>query len=487
MQLWPSPYRVPVRSPVVADLLLASNRGPVSYAPGPDGALVPRPGGGGLVAALASPSTDPGALWVCAAMGDGDRLAVGSGLADLPGVLVLDVDAATYASAYDRVANSLLWPVAHLLCATSSTPVHDAASGRDWDGYVRYCGAFADALARHASPGAAVLVQDYHLALVPAMLRDRRPDLRTSHFSHTPWAPPEYFQVLPDAVAGQLLRGMLGADALGFLSRRWADAFGRCCAAVLGAAYDGRAVVLDGRTVPLGVHPLGVDGEALRARGHRPDVEEHLVRLRGLVGDRRALVRVDRAEPSKNIVRGLLAYRELLRTRPQWRGRVVHLALAYPSRTGLADYRDYTADVQRLAAEVEEEFGRPDWRPVLLEVEDDRARALAALRLADVLLVNPVRDGMNLVAKEGPVLSDHGVALVLSREAGAADELGEDALVVNPYDVGQTAAALHEALSMPDAERAARSARLAARCAALPPGAWLEAQRAALTPALRPC
>jgi trehalose 6-phosphate synthase len=204
--------------------------------------------------------------------------------------------------------------------------------------------------------------------------------------------------------------------------------------------------------------------------------------LREQVGGtgRKTIVRVDRTELSKNIVRGLLAYRELLNTRPQWRERVVHVAFAYPSRQDLAVYREYTAEVQRLADDINEAYGTPDWTPVLLHVHDDFARSLGAYRLADVALVNPIRDGMNLVAKEVPVVSDQGCALVLSREAGAYEELGADAIVVNPYDVSATAAALHEALTMPDGERAERSKRLAAAATALPPQRWFLEQLEAL-------
>jgi trehalose 6-phosphate synthase len=210
-------------------------------------------------------------------------------------------------------------------------------------------------------------------------------------------------------------------------------------------------------------------------------VRARVAALRDLAGDRQLLLRVDRTELSKNIVRGLLAYRELLRTRPQWRERVVHLALAYPSRHDLPSYREYTGAVQRVAREINDELATPGWEPVVLEVRDDYARSLASYAVADVLLVNPLRDGMNLVAKEGPVLSERGLGLVLSREAGAADELGGDALMVNPFDVSQTAAALHEALSMPREERAARTTRMARAATALPPAAWLEAQRTALS------
>lgn len=200
---------------------------------------------------------------------------------------------------------------------------------------------------------------------------------------------------------------------------------------------------------------------------------ERITALRAETGaGRKLIVRVDRTELSKNIVRGLLAYRQLLTDRPEWRERVVHVAFAYPSRQDLPLYRDYTAEVARLAAAINEEYGTPGWDPVLLKVDDDFARSLAAYRLADVALVNPIRDGMNLVAKEVPVVSDHGVALVLSREAGAHAELGDDAISVNPYDIRATAAALHTALTLPDADRAARTKRLADASTALPPSRW---------------
>ena len=462
----------------MASLLLASNRGPVSYVESDAGGLQPRRGAGGLVSALTGPAVEGwNAVWVCSALSEADRRAVRSGLtSEVPGVRMLDIDPVTFDRAYNRVANSLLWFVQHLLCSTAHTPTFDAGSRREWAGYSAYCTSFAEALAVEAAPGARVLVQDYHLSLVPRLLRELRPDLRIAHFTHTPWAPPEYFRVLPDEIAREVLAGLLGADAVGFLSRRWADAFGRCCADVLGASWDGAVVRSGGRTTRVAVHPLGVDGGELRERARQPDVLARLQSVRETVGDRRLLLRIDRTELSKNIVRGLQAYAELLRTRPEWREEVVHLAFAYPSRHDLPEYREYTAAVQRTAREVNEEFATPGWLPVVLEVRDDYPRSLAAYQVADVLVVNPVRDGMNLVAKEGPVLSRRGLALVLSRETGAAEELGPDALLVNPYDVSQTAAALHEALSMPIAERARRTARMAETATALPPTTWLQRQ-----------
>ncbi|MEU1511879.1 trehalose-6-phosphate synthase [Streptomyces sp. NPDC005811] len=459
-----------------AQVLVASNRGPVSYTVGEDGSLHSKRGGGGLVSGLSAIGPEAGALWVCSALSDGDREAVRRGVGE-EGVRMLPVPADVHADAYNGIANSVLWFIHHLLYQTPLEPAFDSEFRRQWASYETYNRAFAEALAQEAGPGAAVLVQDYHLCLVPGMLRALRPDLRIGHFSHTPWAPVDYFGLLPSDIREQLLRGMLGADRLGFLTRRWADAFTACCAEYAGGTGGTR----------IGVHGLGADADFLRERAHRPDVAERIAALRAEIGGaesgagrRRTIVRVDRTELSKNIVRGLLAYRQLLDDHPEWRERVVHLAFAYPSRQDLAVYRDYTAEVARLSAEINERYGTPGWTPVLLNLEDDFARSLAAYRLADVALVNPIRDGMNLVAKEVPVVSDEGCVLVLSREAGAYWELGEDALVVNPYDVLETARALHEALTMGPEERAERVKRLAAAATALPPAQWFLDQLTAL-------
>ncbi|MEU3254442.1 trehalose-6-phosphate synthase [Streptomyces sp. NPDC006997] len=450
-----------------AQVLVASNRGPVSYQVDEDGSLHARRGGGGLVSGLSAIGPDAGALWVCSTLGDGDREALRRGVTE-PGVHMLDIPASVHTDAYNGIANSVLWFVHHMLYETPVAPTFDAGFRAQWDNYATYNRAFAEALAEQAAPEASVLVQDYHLTLVPGMLRALRPDLRIGHFSHTPWAPPEYFRVLPDDIAAEILHGMLGADRLGFLTRRWADAFTAC-----------REAFTDGLgATRVGVHGLGADADFLRDRAHQPDVADRMNALRTEIGTapdgtpRRTIVRVDRTELSKNIVRGLHAYRHLLDTRPEWHDRVTHVAFAYPSRQDLAVYRDYTAEVRRVADQINADYGTPTWTPVILHVKDDFARSLAAYRLADVALVNPIRDGMNLVAKEVPVVSDAGCALVLSREAGAYEELSEDAITVNPYDVVQTADALATALSMPPDERAERTKRLASAATALPPARW---------------
>lgn len=481
-------------------VLVASNRGPVSYGFAEDGSLTARRGGGGMVSGMTSGlsgvAADGGVLWVCAAMSDADRVAArrgeraAGGRGD-PEVRMLDIPPDTFSAAYDDIANSILWFVHHLLFQTSRQPCFDAAFRREWAEYVGYNEAFATALAEESGAGTRVLVQDYHLALVPRMLRERRPDARIAHFQHTPWAPPDYYRMLPDDVAAGLLEGMLGADHLGFLAPRWAGAFLDCCEAVLGARVtrlggQGQAGLVAGkvehlsRTTVVAVHPLGVDPAGLRARAAEDDVRAHAAALSERARGRRLIVRVDRTELSKNIVRGLAAYRELLVTWPEWRGRVTHVVFAYPSRSNLAEYRDYTEGVRDLAGSINSEFRTPDWEPVILEVRDDYARSLAACQIADVLLVNPIRDGMNLIAEEGPVLSRDGCALVLSREAGAAALIGGHALLVNPYDVTATARALHAGLSMSADERRRRSAAITAAAAARAPRHWLGEQLDAL-------
>ena len=419
---------------------------------------------------MAVAASAPGSLWICAALSDVDRDVAATavdGRIDVAGhdtggaaVRMLAVDPDVLAGAYTSIANGTLWPVNHGL---GDTPAFDDEWRADWERYVAYNQQFAEAIADEAATGAKVLVQDYHLNLVPAALRRVRPDLRIGHFTHTPWATPEDYAQLPRDVGRAIVDGLLGADSLGFHSPRWAEDFAGC-ARDAGASVD----------VPLRVHPLGVDPAPLIERASQPDVAERVSALRAVAGDRKVIARVDRTEPAKNIHRGLLAFAELLRSHPEHLGQVVHVALAYPSRQDVAEYRDYTADCVALAEEINEEYDAAERPPVVFEVRDDYADSLATLSSADVLLVNSLRDGMNLVAKEGVILSAHA-ALVLSRETGAADEMTE-ALLVDPLDVDATAAALHAALTMTDADRSARHDRLAASAAALPPQAWLQQQ-----------
>jgi trehalose 6-phosphate synthase len=475
---------IDVTVPGRAPLLIASNRGPLTVVAVEDGDDEVRRGGGGLVSGMQTAlAATPHAVWVCAAMNERERSlarqAPNGRISDLPlvadamrgdfDVRLLPIDAQTFRNAYSGIANSTLWFVLHQLYDLPTQPSFDASWRRQWLSFIRYNQAFADALAAEAAPGAAVLVQDYHLFLVPRMLRNLRPDVRIAHFTHTPWVSAEYFTTLPEDVSAALVDGMLGADVIGFHTERWADLFRETARAVTG-------------TDPAGVQvfPLGTDADAMRKLAGRRNVESELRVLDDVAGDRQVIGRIDRTELSKNVWRGLLAYRELLRTRPEWQGRVVHVVYDNPSREDLPAYREYTARIERLAGEIDDEFGTEEWTPLVLNIVDDYPAALAVLRRSDVIFVNSVRDGMNLVVLEGVVLSDRDPAVVVSREAGVADVLGDDALLVNPFDVSATAEALHQALSMPPGERAARAKRMRAAAVRLPPADWFQAQLDAL-------
>ena len=467
-----------------APLLVASNRGPLSVVAVEDGDDEIRRGGGGLVSGIQTAlAATPDAVWVCAAMNERERAlarhAPQGRISQLPqfadamrgdfDIRLLPIEAQTFRNAYNGVANSTMWFVLHQLFDLPTQPSFDASWRRQWASYVRYNQAFADALAAEAAPGAKVMVQDYHLFLVPKMLHDLRPDVRIGHFTHTPWVSADYFMTLPDDVAYAVVDGILGADLLGFHTRRWAELFRETARTVAGREPSG-----------VRVFPLGTDADAMHKLAGRRIVDSELKVLEDLVGDRAVIGRVDRTELSKNVWRGLLAYREMLRTHPEWRDRVVHVVYNNPSREDLPAYREYTARIERLAADIDEEFGTDDWTPLVLEIADDYPAALAVLRRTDVVFVNSLRDGMNLVVQEGLVLSEREPAVVVSREAGVAELLGDAALTVNPFDVRATAEALHAALGIPLEERAARAERMRRAVVRLPPDEWFQSQLDAL-------
>jgi trehalose 6-phosphate synthase len=452
--------------------LVVSNRGPLSFRFGPDQSLHPVPAGGGLASSLRPLLAGTGATWVSVAMGAADRAASEQGLMTDDGLTLVTValDDDTHRKAYDVVANTTLWYVLHHLFDLPHRPRFDRRWRDAWEGYRAYNHQVAAVVAEQAAPGEVVLVQDYHFFLLGRLLRTARPDLRTVHFLHTPFADPNMLGVLPDDVTAELLDGLAGFDACGFHCHKWEAGFRACFEAA-------------GRPVPpTFVAPLAPDHQALLADAATDASARAAVKLRAETGGRRLIVRSDRMEPSKNIVRGLLAFEELLTTYPQWQGQVVHVAMAYPSRQGLAEYLAYATEVRNTAERINAVFATDTWTPILLHDDDDRARALAALSLSDVLLVNPVRDGLNLVAKEGPLLNGTDGVLVLSREAGAWEELRHDALGVNPFDLLETVEALHRALDMPPDERRERASRLRTVVEGRTAEDWLADQLASAQP-----
>jgi trehalose 6-phosphate synthase len=461
----------------VSRTIVVSNRGPLTFRIGSDGDLVPVAAAGGLASSLQRLLAGSGTTWASVTMGAADREAVAQGLMYVDGLdlvpVVIDDD--TYRQAYDVVANTTLWYLHHHLFDLPNRPRFDRRWRQAWEGYRAYNRAMADAVSERAGDGDSVLVQDYHFSLLGRMLAERRPDLRTVHFLHTPFAAPAMLAVLPDDVAAELLDGMAGYGACGFHCHKWEAGFHGCYAAT------GRHRGLT--APPTFVAPLGLDVDGVTGEAAADGVEAAIGALRAQVGGRRVVGRADRMEPSKNIVRGMLAFEELLAARPEWRGKVVHVVCAYPSRTGLAEYLAYAADVEHTAERINHALGdRDGWSPIELFVSDDYARSLAALTLSDVLLINPVRDGMNLVAKEGPLINTQDGVLVLSREAGAWEELeldGRGALGVNPFDVAGTADALHTALTMSSTDRVARAGSLRAAVRARTSADWWADQLAA--------
>ena len=446
-----------------------SNRGPLSFRVGDGGRIEAARGAGGLVSGLGPLVAGTGALWVAAAMSEGDRAAAASGVVDAEDfrVRLVEVDPEAYRLAYDVVSNQVLWFVHHGLYDLPREPAFGADLRAAWQAYRRVNRAFADAVADVAPPGAVVLVQDYHLALLGTALAEQRPDLDAVHFSHTPFATPTWLRVLPDHIAAELLSGLAAHTACGFHSQRWADDFAACCHEVLALAP---------RTF---VSPLAADAADVSGAARLPACDEALAEIEAEVGDRLVVGRVDRIELSKNLLRGFQAFDDLLDRRPEWRERVVFLASVYPSRTGVPAYIEYQQDVEALVEEINERWATPGWTPIVYDTRDDYPRSVALLRRADVLLVNPIRDGLNLVAKEAGIVNERDVVLCLSREAGVWDEVGAAAVAVPPFDVAGTADALDQALRMPPRERAERAALLRELSVARRPVDWLADQLAA--------
>jgi trehalose 6-phosphate synthase len=452
------------------DLLVLSNRGPLSFTRAPDGTVVAKRGGGGLVVTVGPGVERDGACWVSAAVGEDDAEAARQGVMDAEGFHIQPVviDSDDYRAYYDVVANQTVWFCLHGLWDLPRRPRFDRHWWAAWDRFRAVNQAFASVAASSAAPGATVLVQDYHLALVPALLAAARPDLRTATFVHTPWCSPGELAVLPEPVSTALLAGLAGGGACGFHSERWADVFVACCEERLG------------RTPSTFVSPAATDIADLRRVADSEACAEEGRRLEELIGDRRLIVRVDRIELSKNVLRGFWAFDELLESRPDLRGQVVFAAMVYPSRLGLAEYLAYGHEVQALVGQINAKWaGAAGGEPIVLDSEDNYPRSVAALRRSDVLLVNPIRDGLNLVAKEGPLVNDRDGVVVLSHHAGAWDAMSGHAIGINPWDVTGTAGALATALDLPADERASRAAALRKVAEARSPLDWFDDQKAA--------
>jgi trehalose 6-phosphate synthase len=373
---------------------------------------------------------------------------------------------------YDVVANPVLWFVQHGLWERMLEPDADLAGA--WrNGYVTVNQAFADAVVDELDrdPGAAVLFQDYHLYVAPRLVRDRRPAALLAHFVHVPWVDRDGWRVLPAEIVRAIHDGLRASDAVGFHAERWRSAFIDSCTASLGAG------ALDGTLVT--VNPISVDAAEFEALGASAEVRR---RTSGLLPERpeQLVLRVDRTDPAKNATRGFQAFGRLLDRRPELRGRVGMLALLHPSRLSIPEYRAYGDELAAAAAAVNGAHGSNGWLPITLDLRDDFLLSVAAYRDYDVLLVNPVLDGLNLVAKEAPLVNVRDGVVVLSRGAGAFDELASWVVACDPLDVEGQATALERALDLPLDTRRAWLAALRAHVRANDLDAWVAAQLEAL-------
>ncbi|MEP7360275.1 MAG: trehalose-6-phosphate synthase [Chloroflexota bacterium] len=467
-------------------LIVASNRGPLSFSRTKAGEWNAKRGSGGLVTALVEMGRLAPVTWVSAAMDRDDRaaaaaLASGNGTQrallnliqhELPGQDVrLDlrpIPGDAWQAHYGVVSNPFLWFVQHQLYTLPYEPTVDEALIKAWQqGYRVVNEIIAEAVLAHAQGAQrpVVLLQDYHLYLAAAAIRAERPDALILHFNHIPWPAVDSWLVLPQGLRRAICEGLLANDIVGLQTDRYATNFLHSVDAFVRDAEvdpDGRHVRWRGRTIWVRAYPISIEPDALTQFARSPAVEKRKTELRARLeraGKPRLIVRVDRLEPSKNALRGFVAFENLLKRRPELRKSVRFLAIQSVSRADVPDYARYASAVREVVARVNG-LADPDQAPIWLLDGSEYELAIAALSLADVVLVNPVVDGMNLVAKEAAIVSR--AALVLSETAGAAEQLASDALMVSAADVAGTGEMLERALDMPLDERLGRIRRLRA-------------------------
>jgi trehalose 6-phosphate synthase len=475
-------------------LIVVANRGPVAYARSPEGERITRRGGGGLVTALRSLVVQHDVTWIASALSDEDRVVAAEHAGEAFDEVWSDGSSyrlrlvahepAAFDAYYNVVANPTLWFLQHYMWGLASEPDIDVAFRDAWfNGYVPVNEGFANAIVAELdrSPETAVFLHDYHLYLAPKLVRMERPDAVLSHFIHIPWPETDYWHVLPADLRVAIHEGVLANDILGVHTNRWRHNVLWTCEDICSADVDHVAstVNYDGRTTLVTSHPIGIDpAEFAELAGAANVLEQE----RAIVAARPEflVVRVDRTDPSKNIVRGFRAFALFLEQHPEFQARVTMLALLDPSRQDIPQYTEYLASVEREARVVNERFERDRWLPVDLQIADNFAQSIAAYKQYDVLLVNPVFDGLNLVSKEAPLVNDRDGVLILSENAGSHEALGEWALTVNPFDIAGQAGAIHSALTMGAGERRRRIEGIRACVQEHDLTAWIAAQLADL-------
>jgi trehalose 6-phosphate synthase len=470
-----------------APLVLVSNRGPVTF--DVDGSFTR--GTGGLVTALTGLATHRDAVWIASAMTDGDvRKSRERGgrafVVDTPGgefhVRFVVSETEAYDRFYNVVANPMLWFIQHYLWDLSNAPdIRDNEVQAFEEGYKVVNDDLAQAVIEQieGEHEPVVMVHDYHLYTLPAVVRAARPDVFLHHFIHIPWTQPDAWRVLPKRIRDEIYNGVLSNDIVGFHTRSYRWNFLQCCRDLMDYEVDfERGVVhVDGREVWVRAYPLPIDYEATRkvaASERTREFEREIERRRR----EHIILRVDRADLSKNVLRGFTAFDQFLEEHPEFRENVTFIAQLMPSRMDVPEYQEYLERIEALVAVVNHRHGTPDWMPIQLKLRDDLEEAVAAYKQYDAMIVNAMFDGMNLVAKEGPLVNERNGVSILSENTGAHEELGEWALSVNPFDIKETADSIYQALTMSDAERERRSLGLKGAVTARDPGDWIDEQLA---------
>jgi trehalose 6-phosphate synthase len=452
-------------------LIIASNRGPVTISEDENGELVYSKGSGGLVTALSSLAGDIQAIWVASALTEleqkwlrGEITLQESGGKARVELIPLERD--VYDQYYNVISNPLLWFLQHSMWDFVHAPNIDRETWSAWrDGYMKVNEEFADRIAQVAdslSLPPIIMLQDYHLYLTPGFLRKklRKTQAILTHFVHIPWPGPEDWGVLPSDIRQRILEGLCSVDLVGFQTRDDALNFIRTCESFLPESkvnFRHGHVRYRRHLTYIRDFPISIDVDSLRNLAESDDVRQYREQLEEIAGNCRLIVRVDRTEPSKNIVRGFQAFADMLEIHPEQQGKVMFLALLVPSRLEVQEYQTYLDELMAAAGRVNARYGTSDWEPVRVFVGEDYARAVAALQIYDVLLVNPVADGMNLVAKEGPIVNIRNGALILSERAGACQQLTSGSSIISPCDISATSDAMYECLTMSADEKKHRA------------------------------
>ncbi len=467
-------------------LLVVSNRGPVEYYYDATDRLRRRQASGGVASALTSVANSAPISWIASAGSEADReVALAGGLLDVNDGTQLRLVAApkdAYDLHYGTFCNPMLWFLQHSMWSRLERPDARRDALYAWEhGYLPVNQAVAEVVAGEFRSGrncGSVMLHDYHLYAAPLFIRNLCPGAALQHFIHIPWPGLDAWQDLPRQIVDSIFEGLLANDSVVFQTEKWAQDFLLTCWAFFPTArvdFTEGIVTYRGRRTRVSANPISVDVFDLRSRLSSPEAQPYFAKLAAETAEK-TIVRVDRLDPSKNIDAGFRAFDLMLQTHPEWTGRVRLLSFLVPSRESIPEYCSYADEVFALADEINARHATSSWTPIKLFYEHDRLQALVALSLYDVLMVNPLVDGMNLVSKEGPVLNRRDGVLVLSEAAGSFEELRGGALAVRPEDVEATAEALHAALTLPESERRERAAVLRRAVLKHDIGRWLQVQ-----------